>query len=118
MKKLLSLAALAVLLSVGGNAGAQTASAPSKISDAAQMQDEASVIVVGTITKNLGDGKYEITDSTGTIVIDTDAEDWNGINPKTGATITVVGEIDNEDGEPVEIDVEEISILPQAQQNM
>ena len=118
MKKLLSATALAVLLSFGGNVDAKmaatpsTATTPSKVSDAAQMQDDMSVIVVGTITKSLGDGKYELTDSTGSIIIDADDEEWNGIDPNSGVTIMVVGEIDNDDGEPVEIDVEEITVMP------
>ena len=75
------------------------------------MPDESIVILEGTITSNLGDETYIFTDSTGTINVEIDDEEWNGISPSTQDIIMIQGEVDK-DGNLVEIDVEEV-MLPE-----
>lgn len=119
MNKFLAVTATAVALAFGQNALAETAAAPtannmktSTVAEATQMQDDAPVVLVGTISKVLGDEKYEFQDATGTLIVEIDDEDWNGINPNSGETLMIVGEVDNEQGQPLEVDVEMITIQP------
>ena len=75
------------------------------------MPDESFVIMEGTITSNLGDEVYVFTDSTGSINIEIDDEEWNGVTPNSNEIIMIQGEVDK-DGNIVEIDVEEV-MMPQ-----
>ena len=120
MNKFLAVTATAVALTFGQNALAETAAAPmannmktNTVAEATQMQDDAPVVLVGTISKALGNEKYEFQDATGTVIVEIDNDDWNGINPNSGETLMLVGEVDNEKGQPIEVDVEMISVQPQ-----
>ena len=110
------LASTCIFMSTITNAQDMTppqAASPTKttIEQAKNMPDESFVIIEGTITSNLGDETYVFTDSTGSINIEIDDEEWNGINPNTNEVIMIQGEIDK-DGNIVEIDVEEV-MMPQ-----
>ena len=119
MKKLslLSLTILsAISLSLNANSQdmpANNASTPTKttVEQAKNMPDNSLIVMEGTITSNLGDETYVFTDSTGSINIEIDDEDWNGVPPNTEEIIMIQGEVDK-DGNLVEIDVEEV-MLPQ-----
>ena len=79
------------------------------VSEALLMEDNSPVALVGTITQNLGDEKYQFTDNTGTIVVEIDNEDWNGITPSPNDMVDITGEIDK-NGNVVEVDAETIAL--------
>ncbi|MBE6452755.1 MAG: NirD/YgiW/YdeI family stress tolerance protein [Alphaproteobacteria bacterium] len=119
MKKISQLAIMiGTCLFINSIANAQNMNPPqaptptkTTVEQAKNMPDESFVIMEGTITSNLGDEVYVFTDSTGSINIEIDDEEWNGINPNTDEIIMIQGEIDK-DGNIVEIDVEEV-MMPQ-----
>jgi len=77
--------------------------------EALQLNDDTPVVLIGTITQSLGDEKYQFTDNTGTVVVEIDDEDLNGINVNNGETVQIVGEVDK-NGNIVEIDVDTITL--------
>ena len=79
------------------------------VSEALLMEDNTPVALVGTITQNLGDEKYQFTDNTGTIVVEIDDEDWNGLTPNPNDMVVITGEIDK-DGNIVEVDAETVAL--------
>ena len=44
------------------------------VSEALLLEDDAPVALIGTITQNLGDEKYQFTDNTGTVVVEIDVD--------------------------------------------
>lgn len=119
MKKISLLALMAVnLITLSSIANADTMQPPAKpiptkatIEQAKNMPDNSFIIIEGTITSDLGNETYVLTDSTGSINIEIDDEEWNGISPNTEEIIMIQGEVDK-DGNLTEIDVEEI-MMPQ-----
>lgn len=112
MKKTLFLGACAVILSFATASFAQNmvrTMPTTTVSEALLMEDDTPVALIGTITQNLGDEKYQFQDSTGTIVIEVDDEDWNGINPSANDVLIITGETDKE-GNVIEIDVENVAL--------
>ena len=79
------------------------------VSEALLMDDDTPVALIGTVSEKIGDEKYNFKDATGTIVVEIDDEDWNGINPSVNDIVVITGEIDKE-GNIVEIDVETIAL--------
>lgn len=59
-----------------------------------EMRDEVPVVVKGKILKRLGDDKYLFEDSTGTINVEIDKEDWRGITVGPEDMVKLVGEVD------------------------
>ncbi len=121
MKKIMTVSALVLMLGLSGNAMAQmpakggfqgpsAISGPSKVSDVKNMKDDTQVIMVGKIEKSLGDEKYLFTDASGSITIEIDDDDWNGLTVTPQNTIEVTGEVDKDMFEPVRVDVERVSI--------
>lgn len=119
-KSLFTTMIAAALLSLSSMAYAQennqapsVSSTPAKstVEAAKTMPDESMVILEGTITSDLGDEMYVFTDSTGSINIEIDDEEWNGVSPDSDMVIMIQGEVDK-DGNLVEIDVEEV-MMPQ-----
>ena len=116
MKKTLAVSALALLLGISGQAVAQTKSqggytGPTidavTVVEAQKLSDDAPVVLVGKITKNLGGEKYIFTDSTGDITIEIDNEDWNGLNVGPEDIVEIRGEVDK-DFTSFEIDVDTV----------
>ena len=62
----------------------------------------------GKIEKALGNEKYQFNDGTGTIVVEIDDDEWNGLTVKPEMTVQISGEIDKELMQTPEVDVEAI----------
>lgn len=60
-----------------------------------EMRDEVPVVVKGKILKRLGDDKYLFEDSTGTINVEIDKDDWRGITVGPEDTVKLIGEVDS-----------------------
>lgn len=77
------------------------------IQQAKQMRDDAKVVLEGTISRQIGKEKYLFQDATGTIVVEIDDEDWNGLTVSPDDRVQIWGEVDK-DWNSVEIDVDRI----------
>lgn len=119
MKKLalLSLAGAAIL-ALGSNASAQDSmnggfSGPGSevvimtVEQAKGLTDEAMVVLRGNIQKKIGDEMYVFVDTTGSINVEIDDEDWNGMNIGAEDMVEIKGEVDK-GWTSVEIDVDQI----------
>lgn len=121
MKALITAAGLASLMSAsafaaysGPNAGQAPATAPQQVETvkaALAAQDDAPVILDGTITKRFEKDDYEFTDATGNVRVEIDHDKWPAgaeINDKQ--RVRLIGEVDR-DSKGVEIDVDRIQVL-------
>lgn len=78
------------------------------------LNDDTYVILQGNITQALGDEMYVFSDGTGTINVEIDDDDWNGLNVGPNDLVVIRGEIDK-DGNVLEVDVDEVTLANQAQ---
>ena len=80
------------------------------ISEAMKMPDDATVMIIGTITENLGNEKYKLKDNSGEVIVEIDNDDWVGVAATPGNTVQIMGEIDRDGNENIEIDVESATV--------
>lgn len=115
MKNIFTVSALALVLGVSANALAQSAAGgftgPSQaavsVAEAKKLSDDAPVVLRGRIEKSLGGEKYVFTDDTGSVTVEIDNEDWNGVNVNEKDTVELRGEVDK-DFTSFEIDVDSV----------
>ena len=87
------------------------------VEEAKNMNDDAYVILQGYITDRNGDEKYVFQDKTGSITVEIDDDDWDGVDVSPADLVEIQGEIDN-GWTAVEIDVDTISkVAPQMKNN-
>ena len=79
------------------------------VSEAQTMPDDSFVILEGTITSKTGSETYIFADDTGSIAVEIDNEDMNGVNINAEDIVIIQGEIDK-NGNLVEVDVDEIML--------
>ena len=121
MKKLLAATSLALVLGLAGNAMAQQPASVRggfqgpgltviTVSEALKLNDDAPVKLSGKIEKSLGNEKYLFKDATGSITIEIDDEDWNGVNATPDTEIVITGEIDKDMLRDAEVDVDMVTL--------
>ena len=121
MKKLLAATSLALVLGMAGNAMAQQPASVRggfqgpgltvmTVSEALKLNDDAPVKLSGKIEKSLGNEKYLFKDATGSITIEIDDEDWNGVNATPETEIIITGEIDKDMLRDAEVDVDMVTL--------
>ena len=87
------------------------------VEEAKNMNDDAYVILQGYITDRNGDEKYVFQDKTGSITVEIDDDDWDGVDVSPAELVEIQGEIDK-GRTAVEIDVDTISkVAPQMKNN-
>lgn len=59
-----------------------------------EMRDDVPVIVKGNIVQRMGDEKYLFEDSTGSITVEIDEDDWRGQSITPADTVKLYGEVD------------------------
>ncbi len=116
-KRMLAVLAAVSCLALGGQTFAKDTgnkggfSGPSveiiTVENAKGMEDDTFVILHGNITKSLGDDMYIFTDGTGTINIEIDEDEWNGVTVGPEDVVEIRGEIDK-GWASIEIDVDQI----------
>lgn len=74
------------------------------------LNDDTFVILKGNITQTLGDEMYVFTDSTGSINVEIDDDQWNGQNVNADNWIIIKGQVDKS-GNNIEIDVDEVTMV-------
>jgi uncharacterized protein (TIGR00156 family) len=77
------------------------------------MRDETPVVVVGQILQRAGgdDEEFLFQDTTGSIIVEIDDEDWRGQNVKPTDTVKLRGEVDRGLFKK-QIDVDFVEIIP------
>jgi len=106
MKKTLLFACAAVMAGAAAHAGfveTETVTAvdvvsPAEtivtVSQARDMRDDTNVIMRGKIISRAADEKYTFQDDTGTIVVEIDDDDWNGLDVTANDTVMIYGDVD------------------------
>lgn len=64
------------------------------VDQAKNMRDDSYVVVQGNIAKRTGSDKYLFQDETGTVTIEIDDDDWNGVTVTPTDTIKIHGKMD------------------------
>ena len=82
------------------------------VEQAKNMNDDAFVILRGSIKQNVGDDIYVFTDGTGSINVEIDEDEWNGLNVGPVDVVEIRGEVDK-GWSTLEIDVDRISKVNQ-----
>lgn len=117
MNKFLVVSVLALMLNLSPNAQAKSPmgggfTGPSvaavSVVEAQKLGDDTPVVLVGSIEKSLGGEKYLFKDATGTIVVEIDDEDWNGVTVSETDVIEIRGEIDKDLMKAPKVDVDSI----------
>ncbi len=116
MNKIFALYALAMAFYLSSNAQAQNIQggftgptiAPTTVAEALKLSDDTPVVLVGKIEKNLGHEKYLFKDASGSVIVEIDDDDWNGVNVTPADTIEIRGEVDKEMLKETEIDVDSV----------
>lgn len=85
------------------------------VSAAQEAGADSWVSLNGNILRQLGEERYLFQDSTGTIIVEIDHEDWRNVpvNPET--TVRICGEVDR-DWLTKEIDVERVEVMTASSQ--
>ena len=80
------------------------------VAEVKQMKDNSHVVLEGKIEKRLGKEEYLFSDTTGSITIEIDDDEWRGVSVSPQDTVEIIGELDNSIFSD-EIDVKQIRIL-------
>lgn len=81
------------------------------VEEAKKMPDDSHVVLRGKIEKSLGDEKYVFKDKTGSIQIEIDDDDWNGLEVSPEDLVEISGEVDTHMMKPTDIDVDSIRLV-------
>ena len=83
----------------------------SKVSDVKNMADDTTVYIQGYLVQNLGNEMYVFQDDSGKINVEIDDDLLSGaIAPN--AIVWIAATVDNETGQPVSLEAEEIQLVP------
>lgn len=95
---------------MGGFTGPNSTENLVTVTEALKKKDDTIVQLKGNIEKSLGGEKYLFKDATGTVIVEIDNEDWNGITATPETTILISGEVDKEFMKDTEIDVDTVRL--------
>ena len=113
MKKISMLAVLTLLpvySSMAANMNNTKTNTPTtywSVSEVMTLPDNSPVVMRGRITKDMGGNMYVFEDSSGTVMLEIDDEDWNGNTVRINDVVTVYGNIDK-GVNYIEIDVDSV----------
>ncbi len=96
----------------GGFIGADSSPVVTAVT-AADRPNDSNVRLIGHLIEKLGDERYLFRDASGTIVVEIDNDDWNGIQASAETRVEIAGEVDREWRmlqREVEIDVDSIEL--------
>lgn len=93
----------------GGFTGPSMDSKITTVEQAKTMNDDAYVVMQGKIKQSIGHEKYLFEDQTGTIMVEIDDDDWNGISINEKDMVEIRGEVDTHWRKPTNIDVDRIT---------
>lgn len=81
------------------------------VEQAKNMKDDTHVILRGYIESHLGGEDYMFKDSTGSIAVEIDDDDWNGLTVQPADLVEIKGEVDTHWSKPTNIDVDSINLI-------
>ena len=90
----------------GGFVGPDAAT--TTVEQAKGLRDDAWVVLEGNIVRKVGKELYEFRDSTGTVNVDIDDDNWGGVSITPNDKVRIEGEVDK-DWNSVEIDVKKVT---------
>ncbi|MBQ8871000.1 MAG: YgiW/YdeI family stress tolerance OB fold protein [Alphaproteobacteria bacterium] len=109
MNKLLSVSAFVLALSFANsvmagfdgtiqNSGGFKGPEPSvnTVAEALKMSDDMAVVLEGKIEKSLGNEEYLFTDSTGSVTVEIDDDNWRGVTVTPEDTVVIKGEVEKD----------------------
>lgn len=108
MKKISMIAIMGVIASVGAYAGPNDTNNMMEVVTVEQvrnMTDNSPVIIQGYLLRKNGENSYVFQDTTGTINLEIDEEDWGGITVTPNDFVEVWGEVDRNGSSMIEVDV-------------
>ena len=91
----------------GGFTGPQ-AQGVNTVAGALKAWDDTMVTLKGNILRQVGHEKYEFKDSTGTIIVDIDDDEWYGVSVGPNDVVEIYGEVDAEIYRKNQVDVKSI----------
>ena len=95
----------------GGFVGPETEYSPTTVAEVKNLSDDARVMLQGNIISSMGDEDYMFQDSTGTIKVEIDKKEWDGLTVTPQDTVDIRGKVDKHwFGDP-EIDVKSLSLV-------
>ena len=117
MKKLLAVSALAISVALssaafaknnmgGGYTGPAASNLKVTAAEASKLSDDTPVILTGKIEQSMGDEKYMFRDASGTIVVEIDNDNWNGLSVGPNDVVELQGEIDADMFQPNIVDID------------
>lgn len=80
------------------------------VKQALELKDDVRVDLTGYILESLGDEKYTFKDETGSMTIEIDHDDWNGVTATPETKVVIHGEVDKDMLEDATIDVDTITL--------
>lgn len=106
MKKISMIAFMGVIASVGAYAGPNNNMMDVvTVEQVRGMSDNSPVIIQGYILRKNGENSYVFQDTTGTINLEIDEEDWGGMTVSPNDFVEVWGEVDRNGSSMIEVDV-------------
>ncbi|MDO5639795.1 MAG: NirD/YgiW/YdeI family stress tolerance protein [Neisseria sp.] len=89
-------------------AGAASRATVQSVAEAKKLPDDTKVTLEGNVVKQISKERYEFRDRTGSITVEIDDEDWNGITVNARDTVRIDGEVEQKRNGTVEIDVDRV----------
>lgn len=83
----------------------------STVAEVKAMPDDKFVVLEGVIEGQIRGDKYQFQDESGTIIVEIDDDDWNGITVEPTDTVQIKGEVDKNFFKDTEIDVDSIQLI-------
>ena len=78
------------------------------VAEAKKIPDETAVTLSGVIVRKTQKDHFELKDSSGKIGMEVDSDLWRPMGLKAGDKVKVIGEVDTNTGQAVDIDVVQI----------
>ncbi len=121
MKKISMLAALGAIVSGGAFAGPgnmakmdnnnmnnNNMTTVMTVEEVRGLSDDSPVVIRGYLLRQNGENSYVFQDNTGTINLEIDEEDWNGLTVSPSDMVEIWGEVDKNGMSVMEVDVSAI----------
>lgn len=97
----------------GGFIGPEAEYSSVTVAEVKNLSDDARVMLQGNIISRMSDDDYMFKDSTGSIKVEIDKKDWDGLTVTPQDVVDIRGKVDKHwFGEP-EIDVKSLSLVAQ-----
>ncbi len=81
------------------------------VAEALEMPDESYVVLQGYIESSLGNEEYIFKDDSGSIKIEIDDDDWNGLTVGPNDKVEIQGEVDTHMMKPTDVEVDIIRLV-------